>query len=355
MKINPKIIVYFLIIILSIVVLGGIIMIQFLKHKNKELSQKYKIPYPAIMAHRGLSYFAPEETRPAYLMALEIGEDLYLEADIQRTKDGVLVCFHDDDLKRTTNINEIFPDKVNSGIGDLTYQELLKLDLGTWFNKKYPERARESFVGLKIFTLEELANLAKTKPNHGLYLETKSAHKYPGIEKELVLLLYKMGWIDESAISSELLNEIKSNPLYKSVISNNKNSKYERVIFQSFEIESLKLLQKYAPGVPRVFLVDEDMQREHGSYKKLIEMANSVDAHLGPSGYMGYPWNNYKALKQNIITHHYTINKEYQIKILELFGSGGFFTDKANMVLELYYPEKYKNINIKELFKKINY
>ncbi|GIX41417.1 MAG: hypothetical protein KatS3mg129_1150 [Leptospiraceae bacterium] len=76
--------------------------------KNKTIAQKYKIPYPAIMAHRGLSFYAPEETLPAYLLALEIGEDLYLEADIQRTKDGVLVCFHDDDLKSTTNIQKYF-------------------------------------------------------------------------------------------------------------------------------------------------------------------------------------------------------------------------------------------------------
>lgn len=352
---NPKFFLYLIITIIVIFIIGGMVMFQLLKNMNRELSQKYKIPYPAIMAHRGLSYYAPEETKPAYLLALEIGEDLYLEADIQRTKDGVLVCFHDKNLSRITNIKDIFPEKENSGVGDLTYEELLKLDFGSWFNNKYPERARKSFVGLKILTLEELANLAKTKPNLGLYLETKLAHRYPGIEKELVLLLYKTGWIEESAISKDLLNEIRKNSQYKSIQSKSRDSQYVPVIFQSFELDSLKLLQNYAPGVPRVFLVDEDMQREYGGYKTLIEMAKSVDAHLGASGYLGYPWNNYRALKHQIITHHYTINQSYQIKVLQLFGSSGFFTDKANMVLEMYYPEKYKNINIEDLFKRINY
>lgn len=324
--------------------------------KNKTIAQKYKIPYPAIMAHRGLSFYAPEETLPAYLLALEIGEDLYLEADIQRTKDGVLVCFHDDDLKRTTNIQEIFPDKINAGIGDLTYKELLELDLGSWFNKKFPERARETFIGLKIFTLEELANLAKTKPTIGLYLETKSPERYPGIEKELVLLLYKTGWIDKEQLNPELLEEIKNNPHYQNIIPfTTKTNEYAKVIFQSFEIESLKLLQKYAPGVPRVFLIDEKMEKKFGGYNKLIEMAKSVDAHLGPSGYMAYPWNLSRSLDQNILTHHYTINEKYQMWIIHFLGSAGIFTDKANIALEFYFPKKYKKIKIEELFKKINY
>jgi glycerophosphoryl diester phosphodiesterase len=349
MKINK---INFIIIIIFFLLLGGsLFMFKSFEIKNKELSKKYRIPYPAIMAHRGLSYYAPEETLPAYLLALEIGEDLYLEADIQRTKDGVLVCFHDDDLKRTTNIKDVFPDKIDAGIGDLTYKELLQLDLGSWFNEKFPDRARASFKGLKIFTLEELVNLAKTKPTLGLYLETKSPQKYPGIEKELVLLLYKMGWIDSEQINPQLLKEKKINLKDKEISS----STYSKVIFQSFEIESLKLLKEYAPGVPRVYLVDEDMQKKYGGFSKLVEMAKSVDAHLGPIGYMGYPWNIRRSLANDILTHHYTINEKYQMRLLRIFGSSGIFTDKANVALQYFFPEKYPKIDVEELFKKIQF
>ncbi|GIX41418.1 MAG: hypothetical protein KatS3mg129_1151 [Leptospiraceae bacterium] len=230
------------------------------------------------------------------------------------------------------------------------------MDLGSWFNKKFPERARETFKGLKIFTLEELANLAKTKPTIGLYLETKSPERYPGIEKELVLLLYKTGWIDKEQLNQELLEEIKNNPQYQNIKPfTTKTNEYAKVIFQSFEIESLKLLQKYAPGVPRVFLVDEKMEKKFGGYNKLIEMAKSVDAHLGPSGYMAYPWNINRSLDQNVLTHHYTINEKYQMWIIHFLGSAGIFTDKANIALEFYFSKKYKKIDIEELFKKINY
>ncbi|MFN3603657.1 MAG: glycerophosphodiester phosphodiesterase family protein [Leptonema sp. (in: bacteria)] len=326
-------------------------MMNLFYKKNKELAEKNQIPYPAIMAHRGLSYYAPEETLPAYLLALEIGENIYLEADIQRTKDGVLVCFHDDDLKRTTNIEEIIPEKKDYEIQDFTFDELKQLDLGSWFNQKYPERARQSYKGLKIFTLEELADLAKTKTNLGLYLETKSAHKFPGIEKDLVLLLYRKGWILKSEISEELYPEIQNTIPEKEV----NFSRYKRVIFQSFEIESLKFLKQYAPGIPRVFLVDEEMSKKEGGFLRLIQLAKSVDAHLGPSGYLGLPWNQYFAIQNERLVHHYTINQVNQIRLLYFFGSAGIFTDRADIALKFFFPEKYSNLSIQDLLKKIGY
>src|SRR5215216_189712 len=69
--------------------------------KGKALAQAAGLPHPAIIAHRGASYLAPEGTRPAYLMARELGVD-YLESDVQRTRDGVLIALHDDTLSRTS-------------------------------------------------------------------------------------------------------------------------------------------------------------------------------------------------------------------------------------------------------------
>ena len=63
-----------------------------------------------VIAHRGASYDAPEETEPAYLLARELGA-AYLELDLQRTADGVLIAFHDDDLRRTTDVEAIFPEE----------------------------------------------------------------------------------------------------------------------------------------------------------------------------------------------------------------------------------------------------
>jgi glycerophosphoryl diester phosphodiesterase len=66
-------------------------------------AQRLGLPFPAVMAHRGASYLAPEETAWSYRVAKLVGAD-YLEADIQRSKDGVLIALHDDTLLRTTNV-----------------------------------------------------------------------------------------------------------------------------------------------------------------------------------------------------------------------------------------------------------
>ncbi len=89
-------------------------------------------------AHRGASEEYPENTLYSFYMGLEAGAD-GIETDIQRTKDGVLVLFHDDTLERLLNIKK--------SISEMTYQELLQLDFGAC--------KAERFSGEKIVTLEE--------------------------------------------------------------------------------------------------------------------------------------------------------------------------------------------------------
>lgn len=68
-------------------------------------------------AHRGASEYEPENTLSAFYAGVNMGAN-GIETDIQRTKDGVLVLFHDDTLKRVTG--------AEGGIGDYTYEELLR-------------------------------------------------------------------------------------------------------------------------------------------------------------------------------------------------------------------------------------
>ena len=102
------------------------------------------IPQDIVIAHRGSTYWTPEETESAYRWARNMGAD-YLEVDIQRTKDGVLLALHDNDLTRTTNIENIYPLRLQNHSSDFTYEEILKLDAGSWFNRANPERARIGF------------------------------------------------------------------------------------------------------------------------------------------------------------------------------------------------------------------
>lgn len=326
--------------------------------EGRRIAGKKGIPYLAIMAHRGASDLAPEATDPAYRLALEMGAD-YLEADIQRTADGVLVCFHDDTLDRNTDAAQVFPGREMDTIDTFTYAELMMLDIGTWFNEKYPDRARKTFHELKILTLEELIDIAESHNNRpGLYLETKSALRYPGIEKEIIDLLKSRGWIKDGASmkSIDVGNDVdfledadgEIEPPFVRVADGP-----ARVILQSFEEESIRIMRDLAPNVPRVFLVDEELEEKKGGWKELIAIAKKYDADLGPSGYQAWPWRTAEAHRNGVLVHHYTLNKPWQMRLLRFFGTDGIFTDRPDLALEIY--RRQKMLPLEEYFKKIGY
>ena len=140
------------------------------------------VPLYACIAHRGSTYWAPEETEAAWRWARNMGAD-YLESDMQVTKDGVVLANHDENLKRTTNIEAVFSDEVPTPRKDFYrsfrnadgsqhfseadieaqyrrdvadfrsnyamsyyYAEMLMLDAGKWFNDDTPELGRSSFA-----------------------------------------------------------------------------------------------------------------------------------------------------------------------------------------------------------------
>ncbi|SDK01923.1 glycerophosphodiester phosphodiesterase [Natronincola ferrireducens] len=137
-----------------------------------------------IIAHRGASGYAPENTLAAMDLAMEQGCD-GIEIDVQLTKDGVVVVHHDWSVDRTTN---------GSGeIKDLTWKEIQKLDAGFWFS--------EEFTGEKVPTLDDvLKHLPKTLL---LNVEVKSrSFDDRGLEKKVVELLEKHHRLENTVVSS---------------------------------------------------------------------------------------------------------------------------------------------------------
>ncbi len=274
------------------------------------------IPRETVIAHRGASYYAPEATAPSFMLARDLGAD-YMELDVQRTRDGAIVAFHDDTPLRTTNAADLFPGRENNYITSFTLKELKSLDAGSWFNKKFPERARREFKGAKILTLEEVIAVAKGgKRTAGLYIETKEPKRSPGIERQVVDLLMKTGWMGEAGMRGT-----KSVPV--------------RVIFQSFDIDSLAILKNLAPNVPRVYLIDEKMEKESG-WDGLLDRAAGLGAGIGPVGYLGYPGNIGKAHRRGMCVHIYTINVKWQMRLFSFFGADGFFTDRCDVLMSFY-------------------
>ena len=81
-----------------------------------------------MIAHRGASAVAPESTRAAIREAARAGADM-VELDVQVTRDGRLIIFHDDRLERTTD---------GSGrVADARYSQLARLDAGSWFHQRF--------------------------------------------------------------------------------------------------------------------------------------------------------------------------------------------------------------------------
>lgn len=81
------------------------------------------VPEYAVVAHRGSTFWTPEETEAAYRWAREIGAD-YLECDMQVSKDGVVLALHDDNLKRTTNIENVFGETIPYEIRKKYYEKI---------------------------------------------------------------------------------------------------------------------------------------------------------------------------------------------------------------------------------------
>lgn len=98
-----------------------------------------------IIAHRGDSRAAPENTIPAFRSAVRAGSDL-VELDYVHTKEGVPVVIHDETLDRTTNARQLFGGE-KIPVVSKTLGELRPLDAGSWFD---PE-----FRGTRLPTLDE--------------------------------------------------------------------------------------------------------------------------------------------------------------------------------------------------------
>ena len=291
-----------------------------------------KIPTNLVIAHRGVPYFAPEETLPAYLLARDLGAD-YLEADLQRTKDGIIIALHDDNLQRTTDIADIYPERASELVSSFTWDELQKLDAGSWFNKAYPELARDSYNGLNIISLEELIDLAEEgEYNPGIYLETKHPEQFPSIEADLKELLVKRNW-------------------YQQHFSNGR----PKVILQTFSPQSLALLHENFPDTPLGYLWEVgavclfEVDKPH--VNECLDFAQENGAQfIGPSftgeqnkyANLLEPWITELIHARGLKIHAYTFDTK---KDIELFAPScdGQFTNRTDLLLD-YYGREHRQV-----------
>lgn len=146
---------------------------------------------PTVMAHRGLSADAPENTLYAFSDAILVGED-FIELDVQQTRDGVLVVMHDSNLKRTTGVNK--------DIWDVDYADIQNLDAGSWFDPAY--------ANARIPTLEETLQFVDKRAK--LNIEIKpTKHGSDTLEQDVAELITQYQYTDACYVTSFSYGSLK--------------------------------------------------------------------------------------------------------------------------------------------------
>lgn len=141
---------------------------------------------PLLFAHRGFSGIYPENSPLAFRMAAEKTNADGIESDVHLSKDGQLVIFHDASVERTSNGTGF--------IRDLTYAQLLELDIGAW---KSPE-----FAGQHIWTLGQLLDFCR-EARMLLNLELKNYEVfYDGLEQRVIDEVCARGMQEQVFVSS---------------------------------------------------------------------------------------------------------------------------------------------------------
>lgn len=164
---------------------------------------------PVIIAHRGASAYAPENTISSFQLAWELKAPI-AECDIYLSRDNQVVVIHDKNTKRTTGFD--------ANINDMNYSQISTLDAGSFKDKKY--------AGEKIPLLADVIN---TVPKNGkLFVEIKC--------------------------DSEVL------PYLENVI--NKSGKRKQIVIISFDIDVLANAKKLMPDIPILWLASADKDKD---------------------------------------------------------------------------------------------
>ncbi len=235
-----------------------------------------------VIAHRGDSKQAPENTLPAFVSAVEAGANL-IELDYYHSADGVPVVFHDKTLDRTTDAVQVYGG-AKIPIAGKTLAELQRLDAGSWFHPKYAKT--------QIPTLEQA--LDAIQQNSTTLIEHKA-----GDAATCIRLLKK----------KKLLHD---------------------VVVQSFDWQFVADCHRLAPDLVLAALGGDDLTED-----RLNELKHTGARIVG--------WNHKHIAKPQVNTIHergmkvwvYTVNDASRARELIRDGIDGIITDVPATMLEL--------------------
>lgn len=248
---------------------------------------------PLVIAHRGYSAVAPENTAVAIEQGIQAGADL-IEIDVQMASDGGLVVIHDTTLSRTTDAPLRYPLRPPWNVADFTQAEILALDAGSWFGVS-EDPGNFSYRAEPVPDL--LSVLMLLKDRAGLLLEVKSPALYPGIEALIAKDLEQAGWVVDGAATQHL-------------------------VVQSFDWDSMARYAALHPEVPIGLLgnppQDEAGWQAIGHFADYINPSHSVvDAALVDEVH-----------RRGLAITPYTVNEVARMRELMAMGIDGIITDE---------------------------
>lgn len=239
-----------------------------------------------VIAHRGASAYAPENTMSAFKLAVEMQAEM-IELDITFSKNGVPIVIHDETLDRTTEASGL--------VKDFTSHELKDFEAGEWFS--------DQFDGEPIPTLKEVLEYAKDKIAVNIEIKTESVTDYPeaGIVDVTVRTVKELGMEDQ-------------------------------VIISSFDYRVMKHLEVLAPEIPKAILYEKSQSGDKLP-SELVKEYN-VDAFNCSHRELSEEW--IKDLnEQQIPFYIYTVNDESKMKEIISKGASGIFSDKPDLLRKL--------------------
>jgi glycerophosphoryl diester phosphodiesterase len=249
---------------------------------KKILSEKTGFPFLTI-AHRGASYYAPENTLPAFELAVDMNADV-IEIDVTLSSDRIPVIFHDKIM-----------DKKSSGTGLVIHRDLKYIksaDAGSWFSKK--------FKGTEILTLEEF--LGWIRGRIAVNIE---------IKKEVQILSPDM------AAEEKIVNLVE------------KYGMGDHVFYSSFSYACVKKLKIIDKGIPVAVLYDPKQLKGVGP----AELVKRLGADLFNCSWreLGSGWR-HELQNQHIPVLVYTVNRPGRMKNLIQKGVNGIFSDRPDLL-----------------------
>lgn len=249
---------------------------------------------PLIIAHRGASALAPENTFAAFQRAIDDGAD-GIELDVRLAKDGVAVVFHDSTLNRTAS--------KEGRLANFTSLELRKLDVGSWFNRQTPKLADPAFKKEVVPSLAETLDFLKDF-------------------RGLIYIELKCKDADAERLSRAVCDAICGSPLLK------------QIVVKSFKLQVIPHIKALCPSVRTAALFAPKIMNILRKEKHLVNIANEIGADeislhftLATSKLMK------KAEKQNLRVAIWTADSPRWIKRALKLGVGSIITNNPARLL----------------------